>query len=84
MIIDNKINYTEQIRVDQSASAPRGFTPVASGSHYEVYANGSLLVKSTEENDAGYYLCQSSNGIGPGLSKVINLYVHSELFKYSR
>ncbi|RWS17533.1 dscam:-like isoform D [Dinothrombium tinctorium] len=60
-----------------SSIVPRHFIPIASGPHFEVYANGSLLVKSVENSDAGYYLCQTNNGIGPGLSKVVTLHVHA-------
>ncbi|XP_074605506.1 cell adhesion molecule Dscam1-like isoform X2 [Brevipalpus obovatus] len=59
-----------------SAQTPRSFTSISSGPHFEVYANGSLLIKSVEPEDGGLYLCQASNSIGPGLSKVITLTVH--------
>lgn len=59
-----------------SADSPRHYTAIASGPHYEVYANGSLLIKNAQEDDAGYYLCQASNGIASGLSKVVFLTVH--------
>lgn len=42
-------------------------------------ANGSLLIQRAEQADRGYYLCQASNGVGPDLSKVIQLTVHSRL-----
>lgn len=59
-----------------AVNAPRFYSPVSSGPHFEVYANGSLLIKSALEEDGAFYLCQASNGIGPGLSKVIRLTVH--------
>ncbi|CAL1284864.1 unnamed protein product [Larinioides sclopetarius] len=59
-----------------SANSPRHYSAIASGPHYEVYANGSLLIKNAQEDDAGYYLCQASNGIASGLSKVVFLTVH--------
>ena len=59
-----------------SLSGPRYYSVIPSGPHFEVYVNGSLLIKNTAEEDAGYYLCQASNSIGPGLSKVIQLTVH--------
>lgn len=59
-----------------SVSGPRYYSVIPSGPHFEVYVNGSLLIKNTVEEDAGYYLCQASNSIGPGLSKVIQLTVH--------
>nr|XP_042900815.1 Down syndrome cell adhesion molecule-like protein Dscam2 [Parasteatoda tepidariorum] len=59
-----------------SANSPRHYSAIASGPHYEVYANGSLLIKNAQDDDAGYYLCQASNGIASGLSKVVFLTVH--------
>ncbi|UYV70832.1 hypothetical protein LAZ67_8000774 [Cordylochernes scorpioides] len=59
-----------------SGLSPRQYVAIASGPHYEVYANGSLLVKHVQEADGGYYLCQASNGIASGLSKVVFLTVH--------
>ncbi|RWS30915.1 down syndrome cell adhesion molecule:-like isoform A [Leptotrombidium deliense] len=64
-------------REHHTAIVPRHFLPIASGPHFEVHANGSLLIKSVEISDAGYYLCQTNNGIGPGLSKVVTVHVHT-------
>jgi len=61
--------------------APRYYSVILSGPHFEVYANGSLFIKDTTEEDSGFYLCQASNTIGPGLSKVITLAVHG-MFVY--
>lgn len=43
-----------------------------------VFENGSLIIYNTQRTDAGYYLCQASNGVGPGLSRVIKLTVHGK------
>lgn len=43
-----------------------------------VFENGSLIIYNTQRTDAGYYLCQASNGVGPGLSRVVKLTVHGE------
>jgi hypothetical protein len=61
-------------------SSPSGrlYSVISSGPHFEVYVNGSLLIKNAGEDDSGLYLCQASNSIGPGLSKVITLSVHGE------
>lgn len=45
------------------------------------YNNGTLVLSDVEENDSGAYLCQASNGIGAGLSKIITLHVLGEYFK---
>jgi len=43
-----------------------------------VFENGSLIIYNSQRTDAGYYLCQASNGVGPGLSRVIKLTVHGK------
>ncbi|XP_022256217.1 Down syndrome cell adhesion molecule-like protein Dscam2 isoform X3 [Limulus polyphemus] len=57
-------------------NTPGDYSAIASGPHYEVYPNGSLLIKDTQSKDEGLYLCQVNNGIGSGLSKVIFVTVH--------
>ncbi|XP_044020964.1 Down syndrome cell adhesion molecule-like protein Dscam2 isoform X2 [Aphidius gifuensis] len=42
-----------------------------------VSKNGSLVIPKVSRGHAGFYLCQGSNGIGPGLSKLIRLTVHA-------
>ncbi|KAG7198492.1 hypothetical protein KM043_005868 [Ampulex compressa] len=42
-----------------------------------VAGNGSLVISRISRDHAGFYLCQASNGIGPGLSKLIRLTVHA-------
>lgn len=54
------------------------YKPISSSSHLHVFENGSLTILDVSENDAGYYLCQASNGIGSDLSKVISLTVHGK------
>lgn len=50
-----------------------------------VFENGSLIIYNTQRTDAGYYLCQANNGVGPGLSRVIKLTVHGKYHgRYSR
>ncbi|XP_048510955.1 Down syndrome cell adhesion molecule-like protein Dscam2 isoform X2 [Athalia rosae] len=39
--------------------------------------NGSLVIPRVTKEHGGFYLCQASNGIGPGLSKLIRLTVHA-------
>ncbi|KAG8187488.1 hypothetical protein JTE90_027213 [Oedothorax gibbosus] len=57
-------------------SVPESYKPISSSSHLHVFENGSLTILDVSEYDAGYYLCQASNGIGSGLSKVVSLAVH--------
>ncbi|XP_015431460.1 PREDICTED: Down syndrome cell adhesion molecule-like protein Dscam2 [Dufourea novaeangliae] len=42
-----------------------------------VAENGSLVIPRVSRDHSGFYLCQASNGIGPGLSKLIRLTVHA-------
>lgn len=51
------------------------FTYVHSNPRAHRYNNGTLVLSDVEENDSGAYLCQASNGIGAGLSKIITLHV---------
>ncbi|XP_070075740.1 cell adhesion molecule Dscam1-like [Drosophila takahashii] len=40
------------------------------------YLNGTLIISKVDRKHAGSFLCQASNGIGPGLSSLIKLTVH--------
>ncbi|RWS27846.1 Down syndrome cell adhesion molecule-like protein Dscam2, partial [Leptotrombidium deliense] len=57
-------------------NSPRNFKPIVSSPHLQVYENGSLTIHDARDTDAGYYLCQATNGIGSGLSKVVKITVH--------
>ncbi|XP_063224746.1 cell adhesion molecule Dscam2-like [Bacillus rossius redtenbacheri] len=66
-------NHTAQLVVkDQS----NDYAPIESGPNVNVYGNGSLLIRAVDSLDAGQYMCQASNGIGAGLSKVVLLRVN--------
>lgn len=60
------------------SSTPVEFRPIVSSPHIRVFQNGSLAIYSAKKSDAAIYLCQSNNGVGPGLSKVLNLTVHGK------
>ncbi|XP_054712904.1 cell adhesion molecule Dscam2-like [Uloborus diversus] len=66
-ILWKKMIYTESTAGD--------FTYVHSSPRAHRYNNGTLVLSDVEESDAGSYLCQASNGIGAGLSKIITLKV---------
>ncbi|XP_015789143.1 Down syndrome cell adhesion molecule-like protein Dscam2 isoform X2 [Tetranychus urticae] len=55
---------------------PTNFKPINSSPHLLVFENGSLAIHNAQKSDAGYYLCQTNNNIGAGLSKVIKLTVN--------
>lgn len=59
-----------------SGSLPGDYQTIISNSHIHTLENGSLMIKEIEQNDAGFYLCQATNSIGSGLSKVVELTVH--------
>lgn len=46
----------------------------------QLFSNGTLVIRNAKEEDHGYYLCHSMNNVGPGISKVIFLRVHSASF----
>uniref|UniRef100_T1JJC1 Down syndrome cell adhesion molecule n=1 Tax=Strigamia maritima TaxID=126957 RepID=T1JJC1_STRMM len=46
------------------------------GSHLLLSENGSLIIDKVKKKDDGYYLCQATNGIGSGLSKVVYLTIN--------
>lgn len=57
---------------------PSEFKPITSSLYMRVFENGSLIIYNTQRTDAGYYLCQAQNGVGPGLSRVIKLTVNGK------
>lgn len=54
--------------------------PIVSSPHLQVYENGSLNVLDARDSDAGHYMCQALNGVGPGLSKVVRVIINGEYF----
>lgn len=56
-----------------SDSSTGDFTYVHSNARAHRFNNGTMVLSDVEENDAGSYLCQASNGIAAGLSKIIHL-----------
>uniref|UniRef100_T1JAL8 Down syndrome cell adhesion molecule-like protein Dscam2 n=1 Tax=Strigamia maritima TaxID=126957 RepID=T1JAL8_STRMM len=58
-------------------SVPGDYREIPSGnSRIAVAANGSLVMSSATEADDGEYMCQASNGVGAGLSRVVRLDLH--------
>lgn len=51
----------------------------------EVASNGSLFIREASKSNEGQYLCEASNGVGAGLSTLINLHVHGNyLLEYNK
>ena len=61
--------------------ATQQYQLIRSGPHYQVYLNGSLRISEVNSLDATKYLCQASNGVGPGLSKMVTLKVNGRFKK---
>lgn len=49
-----------------------------SSPHLQVFENGSLNILDARDSDLGHYMCQASNGVGAGLSKVIRIVINGE------
>ncbi|XP_035219934.1 Down syndrome cell adhesion molecule-like protein Dscam2, partial [Stegodyphus dumicola] len=60
-----------------TSQPPEQFKTIVSSSHIHILVNGSLNFRSVEATDSGQYLCEANNGVGPGLSAVVRLTVHS-------
>lgn len=54
---------------------------IISNANIQILENGSLSIREVSREDAGPYMCQAVNGVGPGISKVINLDVHGKRLK---
>ncbi|XP_064472105.1 cell adhesion molecule Dscam1-like isoform X2 [Ornithodoros turicata] len=52
------------------------YRQILSGPDYQVFENGTLRISQVQRSDQGSYLCQAANGVGTGLSTVIQLKVN--------
>ncbi|KAL1430485.1 hypothetical protein MTO96_014928 [Rhipicephalus appendiculatus] len=59
-----------------SEDGGRQFATITSSARVRVLENGTLAIDDVDRSDAGRYLCQSQNGVGPGVSTVVKLDVH--------
>ncbi|XP_035214085.1 Down syndrome cell adhesion molecule-like protein 1 homolog, partial [Stegodyphus dumicola] len=50
--------------------------PIRGDGQWTTASNGSLIFSRVDESDAGVYVCEAHNGIGPGISKSIQISVH--------
>lgn len=76
-IVWKKSNYHEN-KTRRIYDHPTEFKDIVSSYRNQVYSNGTLMIRSAERDDTGYYMCQVNNGIGAGLSKVISIKVNSK------
>ncbi|KPM03043.1 cell adhesion molecule-like protein 3 [Sarcoptes scabiei] len=70
------ITWSHAEGLDANNELPSNFKPINSNGHYRSYENGSLVIHNAHKSDSGYFMCAASNGIGPGLSKVIKISVN--------
>lgn len=49
---------------------------IISNYRQRILANGTLIIDQIDQTDSGIFMCQSSNGIGSGLSKLIQVNVN--------
>lgn len=54
-----------------------------SSPHLQVSENGSLNILDARDSDAGHYMCQASNGVGAGLSKVIRVTINGKYYRHT-
>ncbi|XP_054724884.1 cell adhesion molecule DSCAML1-like [Uloborus diversus] len=71
-----RIRWTKSEGISLAGDVASEFRPISSSSRLHVFENGSLVIHNVEADDEGHYLCQATNGIGQGLSKVVKLSVH--------
>ncbi|XP_076361336.1 cell adhesion molecule Dscam1-like isoform X2 [Tachypleus tridentatus] len=57
-------------------SALHNFKTIPSNSHIQTLENGSLVIRDVDVEDSKFYMCQATNGIGAGLTKVVAVKVH--------
>ena len=60
-----------------SRSLSSSFRGVTFDGRFSRADNGSLEVKHVDKSDDGYYMCKASNGIGSGISTVVQLSVRT-------
>lgn len=59
-----------------SYSDGENFTVIISNSNVQTLENGSLVIREVGKEDAGHYMVQAINGVGPGISLVVRLTVN--------
>ena len=76
--VNSKESFTgEKVKLD---SGNLEFRDILSGYRHQVYGNGSLIIQEVDKSDESYFMCQISNGVGAGLSRVMFLKVNGKLW----
>lgn len=68
---------TIEWRRSTSRSLSSTFRAVTFDGRFSRLPNGSLAVKHVDKSDDGYFMCKASNGIGSGISTVVQLSVRT-------
>lgn len=63
-----------------TGSAPGTYRDLLGTPGVQQLANGSLFLTQVAKEDEGRYLCEATNTIGAGLSKVVKITVNGEFF----
>lgn len=63
---------------DYEGQNPRGAATPPGRGQVRVHSDGSLVVTRALEHHEGRYLCQATNGVGPGLSRIVTLRVQGK------
>lgn len=74
---NSKESFNDKHKLD---SGNLEFRDILSGYRHQVYGNGSLIIQEVDKSDESYFMCQISNGVGAGLSRVMFLKVNGKLF----
>lgn len=61
-----------------TGSAPGTYRDLLGTPGVQQLANGSLFLTQVAKEDEGRYLCEATNTIGAGLSKVVKITVNGE------
>ena len=64
------------IRWKRQSDNSSDFKVIISNANMQTLENGSLVIREASKSDAGRYMCQALNGVGPGVSVVVKLTVH--------
>ena len=67
---------TFQLTHSHVGSDGENFKVIISNANMQTLENGSLYVREVGREDAGHYMVQAINGVGPGISLVVRLTVN--------
>lgn len=61
-----------------TGGSPWEYVPIYNSAHYYLHPNGSLSVMAATQAQAGPYICQSTNGYGSDIGKLIHLKINGK------